>query len=156
MSYMRWGFLIPIWGNAQIFSPNIRRSLVIYDFAPDPSEFPKLWRKFSFLFYQCGPLAQLWHRPNIPPTPASFHQLKRTQIQVMIIVLVSTSSKSENTVWLHHTPLKTITYRHLLTPNTSSGLFLPVFSPDVQRRKGPDYGHYQSAMSGNRWKPKNI
>ncbi len=29
-----------IWGNAKIFSPYMRRSLVIYDFAHDPSEFP--------------------------------------------------------------------------------------------------------------------
>jgi hypothetical protein len=29
-----------IRGNAQIFSPYMRRSLVIYDLAPDPSEFP--------------------------------------------------------------------------------------------------------------------
>ncbi len=46
-----------IWGNEQMFSPYTRRSLVIiliYDFAPDPSEFPKIWWKFSFLFYQCG------------------------------------------------------------------------------------------------------
>ena len=42
-----------IWGKTQIFSPYMRRSLVIYDFAPDPSEFPNIWRKFSFLFYQC-------------------------------------------------------------------------------------------------------
>ncbi len=31
----------------------MRRSLVIYDFAPDPSEFPNIWGKFYFLFYQC-------------------------------------------------------------------------------------------------------
>ncbi len=31
----------------------MRRSLVIYDFAPDPSEFPNMWGKFYFLFYQC-------------------------------------------------------------------------------------------------------
>ncbi len=39
-----------IWGNAQIFSPYMRMSLVIYDFAPDPSEFPNIWGN---LFYQC-------------------------------------------------------------------------------------------------------
>jgi hypothetical protein len=51
-SYMRRkGF--QIWGNAQIFSPYMRRSLVIYDFAPDPSECHNIWGKFSFLFYQC-------------------------------------------------------------------------------------------------------
>ncbi len=42
-----------IWGNAQIFSPYMRRSLVIYDFAPDPSKFPNIRGKFNFLFYQC-------------------------------------------------------------------------------------------------------
>jgi hypothetical protein len=31
----------------------MRRSLVIDDFAPDHSEFPNIWGKFSFLFYQC-------------------------------------------------------------------------------------------------------
>jgi hypothetical protein len=31
-----------IGGNAQIFSPYMRRSLVIYDFAPDPCEFPNI------------------------------------------------------------------------------------------------------------------
>jgi hypothetical protein len=32
------------------FSPYMRRPLVIYDFAPDPSEFPYICGKFSFLF----------------------------------------------------------------------------------------------------------
>jgi hypothetical protein len=32
----------------------MRRLLLIYDFAPDPSEFPNIWGKFYFLFYQCG------------------------------------------------------------------------------------------------------
>ncbi len=41
-----------IWGNAQIFSPYMRRPFVIYDFAP--SEFPNLWGKSYFLFYQCN------------------------------------------------------------------------------------------------------
>ncbi len=39
-SYMRKGFLI--YEEAQIFSPYMRRSLVIYDFAPDHSEFPNI------------------------------------------------------------------------------------------------------------------
>jgi hypothetical protein len=39
-----------MWGNAQIFSPYMKKSLVIYYFAPNPSEFPNLWGKFSFLF----------------------------------------------------------------------------------------------------------
>jgi hypothetical protein len=38
-SYMRKGFLICIRKCAN-FSPYMRRPLVIYDFAPDPSEFP--------------------------------------------------------------------------------------------------------------------
>ncbi len=47
-SYMRKGFLIHcIWGNALIFSPYMRTSLFIYNFAPD------IWGKFHFLFYQC-------------------------------------------------------------------------------------------------------
>ncbi len=36
-SYMRKGFLI-----YKIFSPYMRRSLVIFDVAPDPSEFPNI------------------------------------------------------------------------------------------------------------------
>ncbi len=32
----------------------MRRPLVICDFAPDPSEFPYIWGKFYFLFYQCS------------------------------------------------------------------------------------------------------
>ncbi len=36
-SYMRKGFLI-----YKIFSPYMRRSLVIFDFALDPSEFPNI------------------------------------------------------------------------------------------------------------------
>jgi hypothetical protein len=50
-----------IWGRASLFmrkcadiSPYMRRPLVIYDFAPDPSEFPYIWGKFYFLFYQCS------------------------------------------------------------------------------------------------------
>jgi hypothetical protein len=31
-----------ICGNAQIFSPYMRRSLVIFDSEPDPSEFPNI------------------------------------------------------------------------------------------------------------------
>ncbi len=33
-------------------SPYMRRPLAIYDFAPDPSEFPYIGGKFYFLFYQ--------------------------------------------------------------------------------------------------------
>jgi hypothetical protein len=43
-----------IGGNAQIFSPYMRRSLVIYDFAPDPSEFPNIWEHFLFFFIIVG------------------------------------------------------------------------------------------------------
>ncbi len=32
----------------------MRRSLVRNAFAPDPSEFPNIWGKFSLLFYQCA------------------------------------------------------------------------------------------------------
>ncbi len=42
-----------IWVNAQIFSLYMRRSLVIYYFALNPSEYHKIRGKFSFLFYQC-------------------------------------------------------------------------------------------------------
>jgi hypothetical protein len=35
------------------FSLYMRRPLVIYDFAPDPSEFPYIRGKFYFIFYQC-------------------------------------------------------------------------------------------------------
>jgi hypothetical protein len=49
-SYIYEEGLSNIWAN---FSPYMRRPLVIYDFAPDPSSFPYIWGKFSFLFYQC-------------------------------------------------------------------------------------------------------
>ncbi len=49
-----------IWGRAsqymrkcEKFSPCMRRALVIYDFALDPPEFPYIWGKFYFIFYQC-------------------------------------------------------------------------------------------------------
>ncbi len=32
----------------------MRRSLVIYDFAPDPSKFPNIRVKLKFRFYQCN------------------------------------------------------------------------------------------------------
>ncbi len=43
-SFMRKRVLIYVQyvGNAKIFSTFMRRSLVIYDFAPDPSEFPNI------------------------------------------------------------------------------------------------------------------
>jgi hypothetical protein len=47
-SYIRKGFLI--YEEIRNFIPYMRRPLVIYDFAPDPSEFPYIWEKFYFLF----------------------------------------------------------------------------------------------------------
>ncbi len=40
-------------GKCANISPYMMRPLFMYDFAPDPSEFPYIWGKFSFLFYQC-------------------------------------------------------------------------------------------------------
>jgi hypothetical protein len=51
-SYVRKGFLI-YEEMPKYFLLFMRRSLVIYDFAPDPSEFPNIWGKFYFIFYQC-------------------------------------------------------------------------------------------------------
>jgi hypothetical protein len=48
-SYMRKGFLI-----YEEMAKYMRRPLVIYDFAPDPIEFPYKKGKFYFIFYQCG------------------------------------------------------------------------------------------------------
>ncbi len=46
-SYMRKGF--PIYEEMRkFFTIHMRRPLVIYDFAPDPSEFPYIWGKFHF------------------------------------------------------------------------------------------------------------
>ncbi len=55
-----------IWGNAQIFSPYMRRSLVIYDFAPVSSKFPNIWGNFYFLFLSvnaesCTVRRKQWH-----------------------------------------------------------------------------------------------
>jgi hypothetical protein len=68
-SYMRKGFLIYVWGNAQIFSPYLRRSLVIYDFAPNPSEFSYIQYEENFIFFfisalcrTVGPSQSLWRR----------------------------------------------------------------------------------------------
>jgi hypothetical protein len=51
-SYMRKGFLI-YEEMHKYFSSYMRSSLVIYDLAPDPSEFPSIRGKFYFLCYQC-------------------------------------------------------------------------------------------------------
>jgi hypothetical protein len=51
-SYMRKDFLIYEEIHTQIFSPYMRRPLIIYDFAPDPSEFPNTYiYEESFLFF---------------------------------------------------------------------------------------------------------
>ncbi len=34
--------------------------LVIYVFASDPSEFPNIWGKFCFIFYQCAVILTTW------------------------------------------------------------------------------------------------
>ncbi len=52
-SYMRKGFLIFEEMHKYFHHIWVRRSLVIYDFAPDPYEFPYMWGKLNFLFYQC-------------------------------------------------------------------------------------------------------
>ncbi len=52
-SYMRKGFLLYYMRKCANFSLYMRRPLVIYDFAPDSSEFPYISGNFSFLFYQC-------------------------------------------------------------------------------------------------------
>jgi hypothetical protein len=41
-SYMRKGFLIYEEMDKYVFSPYMRRSLVTYDFEPDPSELPNI------------------------------------------------------------------------------------------------------------------
>ncbi len=50
--------IFPIYKENQMgcanFSPYMRRPLVIYDFAVDPSDSPYIQGKFSFLFYQCN------------------------------------------------------------------------------------------------------
>ncbi len=56
-----------IWGKAQIFHNIMKRLLVIYDFAPDPSEFPYIWGKFYFIFYQCVFLNQSMNFQKILP-----------------------------------------------------------------------------------------
>ncbi len=48
---MRKGFLI--YEEMRQYFTYVRRPLVIYDFAPDPSEYPYIGGKFYFLFYQC-------------------------------------------------------------------------------------------------------
>ncbi len=64
-----------IWGNAQIFHRIMKRLLVIYDFAPDPSGFPYIWGKFYFN-YQCVFLNQSM---NIQQNSAVFWGKKMNQ-----------------------------------------------------------------------------
>jgi hypothetical protein len=68
---MRKRGLPSIWGNAQIF-PHICglwRPLIIYDLQLLHSEFPFIWGKFDFLFYQCTYLrlksTHMFCRPQI-------------------------------------------------------------------------------------------
>ncbi len=51
MGFGAKSWLPNICGNAQIFSPYMRRSLVIYDFALDPSEFPNIWDEEHLIFF---------------------------------------------------------------------------------------------------------
>jgi hypothetical protein len=58
-------------------------SLVKYDFAPDPSEFPNIWGKFSFLFYQCSSLFSVHsstrtkvHNPEVQSTGSAEQELR--------------------------------------------------------------------------------
>jgi hypothetical protein len=53
-----WGRLHSILGNAQLFAPYMRRTLVIYDFTPDPSEFPNIWGNFLFFFISAHSLQE--------------------------------------------------------------------------------------------------
>jgi hypothetical protein len=50
-AYMRKGFLI-YEEMRKYFTIYEEDVIVIYDFAPDPSEFPYILGKFYFLFYQ--------------------------------------------------------------------------------------------------------
>jgi hypothetical protein len=52
-SYMKKGFLIYSMRKCAYISPYVKWPLVIYDFAPDPSDFPYILGNFYFLFYQC-------------------------------------------------------------------------------------------------------
>jgi hypothetical protein len=63
-SYMRKGF--PHMRRCANISPSpyMGRPLVIYNFAPDPSEFPEfpyIWEKFYFLFHQCTVPSSIRH-----------------------------------------------------------------------------------------------
>jgi hypothetical protein len=54
-SYMRKGFLIfeEMGKFFPIYEETVSHNMTLH---PIPYEFPYIWRKFSFLFYQCGVL----------------------------------------------------------------------------------------------------
>ncbi len=54
-SYMRKDILVYEEMHKYFHHTYMRRSLVIYDFAPDPSEFPKILGQFSFNFLSVHP-----------------------------------------------------------------------------------------------------
>jgi hypothetical protein len=68
-AYTVWGRTSLYMRKCKIFSPYMRRSLVIYNFAPDPSEFPNIWKKLAFLFIsvRCTHSAAIGFKPQIPP-----------------------------------------------------------------------------------------
>ncbi len=76
-SYMRKGFLV--WGNAQIFSPYLRRSLVICDFAPTPSEFPYIQYEENFIFFFISALCR-----RVGPSQVYFAGEEKSPIKVML------------------------------------------------------------------------
>ncbi len=56
-SYMRKGFLIHEEMHKYLtICEEAVSHIWVYNLAPDTSEFPNIWGKFSFLFYQCGTL----------------------------------------------------------------------------------------------------
>jgi hypothetical protein len=54
---VRTGLLIYSMRKYTKFSPHMRRSLVIYDFAPDPSKFPNILNEENFIFFLITALA---------------------------------------------------------------------------------------------------
>ncbi len=67
----------------------IKRSLVIYDFAPDPSKFPNKWGKFYFLLYQCILLAV-----NLLNSATTVKDLLQYSIFASIYITEKTRSKN--------------------------------------------------------------
>ncbi len=80
VSYISGGLLIYMT-KYLCTSSYIRKPYLKYDFAPDLSEFPYIWGKFSFLFYQCtttlcrtwlySPIRDLWIWLLVPTSPAT-------------------------------------------------------------------------------------